>query len=346
LKTAVWGSGAIGGVVGAGIAAAGEDVLLVDIVPEHVSAMNEHGLLIKSATGEQRVPVRAALPEQVRGKLDLVFLGVKSQHTHAALAALLPFLTPESAVISLQNGVNEPHIAQRVGATRTIGCLVDFSADYHAPGEIMRARAGNLFIGEMDGRMSPRLAEIHRLCAFSTRTHSCKNIMGFVWAKMCKATVDSMTALVDHNSLELRADQTYHPVRIQLLREAIKVAAASGVRVEVFAHFDPAPFLDTSPEGFAAAYATLDGMAHGQAQGNTKVRTGYFRDIVVRKRKSEIDHISGEIVRRGEQFGIPTPVNRLQMQMFEEIESGRRALGWENLATLKGAVAAMHANTA
>jgi 2-dehydropantoate 2-reductase len=223
---------------------------------------------------------------------------------------------------------------------------VDFSADYHAPGEIMRARAGNLFIGEMDGSMSPRLAEIHRLCAFSTRTHSCKNIMGFVWAKMCKATVDSMTALVDHNSLELRADRTYHPVRIQLLREAIKVAAASGVRVEVFAHFDPAPFLDTTPDGNTAAYATLDGMAHGQAQGNTKVRTGYFRDIVVRKRKSEIDHISGEIVRRGEQFGIPTPVNRLQMQMFEEIESGRRALGWENLETLKAAVAAMHANTA
>ena len=245
MKSAVWGSGAIGGVVGAGIAAAGEDVLLVDIVPEHVSAMNEHGLLIKSATGEQRVPVRAALPEQVRGKLDLVFLGVKSQHTNAALDALLPSLTPESAVVSLQNGVNEPHIAQRVGANRTIGCLVDFSADYHAPGEIMRARAGNLFIGEMDGSMSPRLAEIHRLCAFSTRTHSCKNIMGFVWAKMCKATVDSMTALVDHNSLELRADRTYHPVRIQLLREAIKVAAASGVRVEVFAHFDPAPFLDT-----------------------------------------------------------------------------------------------------
>ena len=74
MKSAVWGSGAIGGVVGAGIAAAGEDVLLIDIVPEHVNAMNEHGLLIKSATGEQRVPVRAALPEQVRGKLDLVFL--------------------------------------------------------------------------------------------------------------------------------------------------------------------------------------------------------------------------------------------------------------------------------
>ena len=346
MKSAVWGSGAIGGVVGAGIAAAGENVLLVDIVPAHVDAMNHRGLLIKSATGEQRLPVRAALPGQVGGTFDIVFLGVKSQHTNEALDALMPFLTPDSAVVSLQNGVNEPHIARRVGAGRTIGCLVDFSADYHAPGEIMRARAGNLYIGELNGGMSPRLAEIHRLCAFSTRTHSCRNIMGFVWAKMCKATVDAMTALVDHNSLELRADQTYHPVRIQLLREALNVAAASGVRVEVFAHFDPAPFLDTSPDASAAAYAALDRMAHGQAQGNTKVRTGYFRDIVVRKRKSEIDYINGEIVRRGEQFGIPTPVNRLQMQMFEEIESGQRALGWENLATLKAAVAAMGARAA
>jgi 2-dehydropantoate 2-reductase len=346
LKTAVWGSGAIGGVVGAGIAAAGENVLLVDIVPEHVSAMNDGGLLIKSATGEQRVAVRAALPSQVSGKFDFIFLGVKSQHTEKALDALMPFLTPDSAVISLQNGVNEPHIAKRVGANRTIGCLVDFSADYHAPGEIMRARAGNLFIGELDGGMSPRLAEIHRLCALSTRTHSCSNIMGFVWAKMCKATVDAMTALVDHNSLELRGNRAYHPIRIQLLREAIKVAAASGVRVEVFGHFNPAPFLDTSPAGIAAAYATLDGMAHGQAQGNTKVRTGYFRDIVVRKRKSEIDYISGEIVRRSEQFGIPTPVNRMQMQMFEEIESGRRALGWENLEKLKAAAVDIAAHEA
>jgi 2-dehydropantoate 2-reductase len=134
MKSAVWGSGAIGGMVGAGMAAAGEDVLLVDVVAEHVQAMNERGLVVKSAAGEQSVAVRAALPEQVTGTFDLVFLAVKSQFTDAALDAILPHLTPESAVISLQNGVNEPHIAKRIGADRTIGCLVDFSADYHAPG--------------------------------------------------------------------------------------------------------------------------------------------------------------------------------------------------------------------
>ena len=338
MKSAVWGSGAIGGVVGAGMAAAGEDVLMVDIVAEHVRAMNDNGLVIKSAAGEQLVKVRAANVAEVTGTFDLVFLAVKSQYTDAALDAILPHLKPESAVVSLQNGVNEPQIAARVGAHRTIGCLVDFSADYHAPGLIMRGRAGNLFVGELDGQMTPRIAEVHRLLALSTRTHTCANIMGFVWAKMCKATVDATTALVDENAFEVRANRTYHPVRIALLREAIQVAAADGVKVEAFAHFDPAPFLDSSPSGIAAASAVLDEMARGQAQNNTKIRTGYWRDIVVRKRKTEIDHITGEIVRRGERLGVPTPVNRLQMRMFEEMESGKRPMRWENLEELKAVV--------
>ncbi len=339
MKIAVWGCGAIGGVVAAGMAKAGEDVLLVDIVPEHVSEMNEKGLLIKRADGEERIKVRAALPSQVNEKFDLVFLGVKSQHTMGALDTIIPCLKPDSAVISLQNGINEPHIAERIGANRTIGCMVDFSADYHAPGVIYRARSGNLFIGELDSSMTPRLAEIHRLCALSVNTYSCKNIMGFVWAKMAKATVDAFTALVDTDSLELRWDKRYHSVRVRLLRESIQVAAADGVTVEPFGHFDPAPFLDSSPAGEAAAFTTLDHMAGGQAKGNTKVRTGYFRDIVVRKRKSEIDYISGEIVRRGERTGVPTPVNRLMAEIFVEIESGKRALGWENLDEMRAAVA-------
>jgi ketopantoate reductase len=82
----------------------------------------------------------------------------------------------------------------------------------------------------------------------------------------------------------------------------------------------------------------LDEIARGQAKGNTKVRTGYWRDIVVRKRRTEIDYITGEIVRCGERHGIPTPLNRLQWRMFEEIESGRRPMQWRNLDELRAAV--------
>lgn len=335
MRCAIWGSGAIGGVVGAGMAAAGEDVLLVDIVPEHIEAMNARGLRIKAAGGEQCTPVRAALRDQVSGTFDLVFLAVKSQFTLPALEAIAPHLRADSAVVSLQNGVNEPHIAGRIGRDRTIGCLVDFSADYLGPGVITRGRAGKLFVGELDDRETARIRAVRELLAHSVDTRICPNIMGHVWAKMCKATVDATTALVDANALEVRFMQAYHPVRIALLAEAIRVAAADGVQVAAFSHFDPAPFLDPSPAGVAAAFVVLDDMARGQAEGNTKVRTGYWRDIVVRKRRTEIDYVTGEIVRRGERLGVPTPINRLQWQMFDEIENGQRAMSWDNLEQLK-----------
>src|SRR5687767_1210510 len=142
LRSAVWGSGAIGGVVGGAMADAGEDVLLVDVAPEHVNAMNDSGLVVRMAGEERRTRVRAALPDAVEGVFDLVFLAVKSQFTQAALDAIEPHLHAGSAVVSLQNGVNEPHIARRIGAERTIGSLVDFSADYHAPGLIARGQIG------------------------------------------------------------------------------------------------------------------------------------------------------------------------------------------------------------
>lgn len=339
IRCAVWGSGAIGGVVGAGMAQAGEDVLLVDVVPEHVNAMNDSGIVVRMAREERRARVRAALPDSVEGLFDLVFLAVKSQFTQAALNAIEPHLHARSAVVSLQNGVNEPHIAQRIGAARTIGCLVDFSADYDAPGVIARGRAGSLFVGELDGRATPRIEDVRRLLAHSTATFTCQNIMGYVWAKMCKGTIDATTALVDENALEVRFNRKYHPVRAQLVREAIEVAAAEGVQVAAFSHFDPAPFLDRSPAGREAAVHVLDAIAHGQAKGNTKVRTGYWRDIVVRKRKTEIEHITGEIVRCGERRGVPTPLNRLQWSMFEEIESGMRPMEWSNLDELDAALA-------
>ena len=341
MKYAVWGCGAIGGVVGAGMAGAGEDVLLVDIVPEHVQAMNASGLVIRTAGADERVRVRALLPDAVEGTFDLVFLAVKSQFTPIALDAIEPHLHRESAVVSLQNGVNEPHIARRIGAERTIGCLVDFSADYHAPGLIARGRTGNLFVGELDGRATSRIEDARRLLAFSAPAFTSENIMGHVWAKMCKGTIDATTALVDENALEVRFNRRYHPVRAQLVREAIEVAAAEGVRVAAFAHFDPAPFVDRAPGARDAAFHVLDEIARGQAAGNTKIRTGYWRDIVVRKRKTEIDYITGEIVRCGERHGIPTPLNRLQWRMFEEIESGVRPMRWANLDELDAALAAV-----
>src|SRR5262249_52032519 len=109
--------------------------------------------------------------------------------------------------------------------------------------------------------------------------------------------------------------------------------------LEPFDHFDPTAFADASPVGLTGACRVLDEMA-AAAVGDRKVRTGYWRDIVVRKRRSEIVAITGEIVRRGERHGIPTPVSQRHLELFEEIEAGRRPLSWANPDELLRAVPA------
>jgi 2-dehydropantoate 2-reductase len=333
VKLAVYGVGAIGGVVGAGLAEAGEDVLLVDVVPEHVAAMNESGLRVRAATGERHVKVRAALPEAVRDSFDLVFLAVKTQHTAAALESLAPHLGPDAAVVSLQNGLNEPTIARRIGAARTLGAMVDFSADYHAPGLIQLGRLAEVYVGELDGRMTERLEAVRRVLSRAVPARSTPNVMGYVWAKLCKGSLDVTTALVDATIGEVRGHKPTQRALVEVVREGVLVANAAGIRLQPFDEFDPAAFVDVTPAGLAAAYRVLDAMAEA-AGHDLKVRTGYWRDIVVRKRPSEIFAITGEIVRQGETLGIATPVNRRQLELFAEIEAGRRAMSWANLDEL------------
>ena len=105
-------------------------MLLVDRATDHVAAMNQHGLTIDRREGSLTVPVRAITPDALGNDLELVLLAVKSQDTPAALEVLAPRLATDGTIVSLQNGLNEELIAAAVGARRTVGCLVNWAADW------------------------------------------------------------------------------------------------------------------------------------------------------------------------------------------------------------------------
>ena len=112
MSITIYGAGAIGGIMGAFMANAGEDVLFVDKAPEHVDAMNAPGLRI-SGSKSLKIPAKAVLPEQLKGPLGLVFLAVKSQD--GPRSTIAPLAGPDTVVVSLQNGMNPPAIAERLG---------------------------------------------------------------------------------------------------------------------------------------------------------------------------------------------------------------------------------------
>ena len=161
------GAGAIGGLAGAYMTRAGHDVLLVDRWREHVDALNASGLFIDGVRGEMTVPVRAATPDQLAGPLGMVLVATKSQHAVDAVRQVLPLLRPDSAVVSYQNGFNEPDIvapARRQagfdGKAMVIGSIPNYGGALVDPGYIEFVHEGPIQLGEMDGRRTTRLEEL------------------------------------------------------------------------------------------------------------------------------------------------------------------------------------------
>ena len=147
----IWGAGAIGASFGANLVRLGHKVVFVDNVPEHVAAINANGLEIVGPIVQMVVKVPAFLPEEVTGQFDRVFLCVKALHTEAATMALAPHLAADGYVVSAQNGLNELVIEKIVGRERTIGCFVNFGADYLEPGIVQYSGRGAFVVGELDG---------------------------------------------------------------------------------------------------------------------------------------------------------------------------------------------------
>src|SRR2546425_7450164 len=199
----IYGAGAIGGITGARLAQAGHDVLLVDKAEDHVAAMNARGLTIDSREGSLTVPVRAITPGALGSDLALVLLAVKSQDTPAALEVLAPRLAADGAIVSLQNGLNEERIAAAVGERRTVGCLVNWAADWQAPGRILHGGEGALVLGELDGRPSARVDALATLLEVVAPTRVSDNILGYTWAKHVYGALLVATALVDAHVWEV-----------------------------------------------------------------------------------------------------------------------------------------------
>src|SRR5207245_7950261 len=127
---------------------------------------------------------------------------------------------------SLQNGINEPQIAARIGEERTVGAFVNFGADYLEPGRIFVGGRGALYVGELDGRRSDRIERLLRDLPDAKET---SNIIGFLWAKEAYGAMLFATAVSDLSIADALAEPRYCAVFVQLDRG---VLAAAPVAVE------------------------------------------------------------------------------------------------------------------
>jgi 2-dehydropantoate 2-reductase len=330
----VYGAGAIGGITGARLARAGHDVLLVDRAADHVAAMNERGLTIETREAAITVPVRAITPEVLGSGLSLVLLAVKSQDTPAALDVLTPRLAADGAIVSMQNGLNEELIARAVGPERTVGCLVNWAADWQAPGRILFGGEGALVLGELDGRPSERVQRLAKLLDVVAPTRVSDNILGYTWAKHVYGVLLVATALVDAHVYEVvERSPAIQQMLVALVMESMRVAERAGIRLLAFDEYDPADY-HAAAGGDTAARARAMASIATHYRAAVKTKTGIWRDLAVRKRKTEVGALLGATVSRAHALGLEVPLTERLIALIEELETGRRQMAWANLDEL------------
>ncbi len=353
MKFTIVGAGAIGGLAGAYMSRAGHDVLLVDRWAEHVDALNAKGLYIDGVRGSMTIPVRATLPSRLQGPLDAVLVATKSQHTLEAVRHILPLLTRDSCVVSFQNGFNEPDIQNLLRENgldpgQVLGSIPNYGGALVDPGHIEFVHEGPIQLGEMDGASTPRLAELARCLESLTQVQLSDHIWGQIWAKEVYSAQVVFSALADARIHETLGVERWARVAGAVVREALEIAEANGIRVEAFDFFDPANYKPKTP---ADTRRLLDNINHAiwllkkdqkpDAHAFKKKGSGIWWDIVYRHRPSEVRASNGKLVEYGRAVGADVRLNDRLCSMIYEIEEGRRALGYHNFEELEAYVAAI-----
>ena len=325
----VVGAGAIGGTIGAYLDDAGYDVTLVDASTEHVSAIREVGLRITGARGDRTFHPRAILAEDLRGPLGQTLLCVKGHFTEGAVRDLEPLLAPDGYVVSLQNGLNEALIAERVGQERTVGAFVHFGADLLEPGVIQLGYEETIRVGELDGRITPRVEALEETLGRAMPTRVTENVWGYLWGKLVFGATGFVVSCVDAPVSEVIDDPLGRSLCRAASAEAYLVARTQVERVEPIGGFEPEKFAPRE-DAEARADETLMGLADAW-RGAIKQHMGIWRDLKVNKRKTEVDMLVGQIVAVGREHGIPTLINAATLEVIHEIEADERGMEWENL---------------
>ncbi len=301
----VMGAGGIGGYFGAKLARSGEAVTLI-ARGEHLAAIRRDGLRIRSTVDGECV-VRPAAVEDPAGlpAADLVLFCVKSFDTEAAVERIRPIVGPETAVLSLQNGVdNEDKIDALLGPGHAMGGVAQVFAVIERPGVITHHFAGRIIFGELDGRRSPRAERL--LAAFERagiNVELSTDIRRALWEKYALiCAVAGMTAITRETIGTVRETPECWRMFRAIVDEVTAVARVSGVAL--------------APDAVDAVLK----LAQGIAAGN---RASLAQDLL-QGRRLELEALHGHAVRLGERLGVPTPAVFAVYAALKPHAAGRR----------------------
>jgi 2-dehydropantoate 2-reductase len=294
MKIAVMGAGAVGCYYGFMLARAGHDVVLIGR-PQHVEAVERHGLRLETQTFDEHVRVSASTEANAVQGAQLVLFCVKSGDTESGAAAIKPHLAPDASVLSLQNGVENANRLRALLPREVIAAAVYVGTEMAGPGHVRHHGRGELVIER--SKTSDDVA--HALILAGVPTDISDNLRGVLWVKLItNCAYNALSAITQLPYGRLVKGEGVTVVQRDLVNECVAVAKADGV--------------------------TLSGDVDAAVRKIAETAAGQYASTaqdLARGKRTEIDHLNGFIARRGEALGVATPANRLLHAIVKLIES-------------------------
>ena len=324
MKCAIYGAGSLGTVLGAYMTKGGIPVELVNRNRAHVDALREKGAHI-TGTVDFSTPVTAITPEEMTAPYDVIFLMTKQLHNKEVVTFLKPLLAPDGVIVTFQNGIPEPGIAEIVGESHTIGCVVEWGATMDAPGEcVLTSDPDSLsfHMGGMQGVSDAKLAEVRSLLEKMCPVAMEDNLLGARWSKLLiNATFSGLGTVVGGEKKDARR------VAVRCMKECIDVGHAAGA---TFAPVQGKALtkLFYYKNGFQRAIAEL--LVPIAMKKHRAIEPSMLQDLKKGK-PCEIDAINGVVCEWGRKCGVPTPINDRIVEIVKKEQAGELPLEEKNI---------------
>jgi 2-dehydropantoate 2-reductase len=330
MRFVVCGAGAIGGVLGGQLAKAGFAVLFIDKIPEHVAAINTHGLRLKGVHGAHTLAIPAVLQASAVDfhADDVLILAVKSFHCAAAAAELRRATTLEVPIFCAQNSVANENIAARY-FQHVNGLMVLIGAKRLVPGEVVHTGNGPVGIGTYPVGLSQAA---HHVAAALQETdlpiYTTEHIGRAKWHKLLLNLNNATLGLTGLTTQEATADAAVRLWMADVWEEGASVLQAAGIAYE-------------GPPGFGAIEDCVRELRDSPMPPYVPVddeytgRSSLWQDLYHRRGQVEAEYLNGEIVRLGRQYGIPTPYNSLLLDLTTAMAATRALPGTHTVQQLR-----------
>ena len=319
LNVLVFGAGAIGTYIGGSLALAGHQLVFVE-QPRVVDELRERGLRLDLTLDERRKTkdasridassfrIVSSLEEALRyGPFDVALFALKSFDTPAALEGIKPFADKMPPILCLSNGVsNEPAIAGVLGSDKVIYGTVTTAVGRRGAGDIVLERLRGVGIAK-GHPLSEKLNSAFDKAYLNSKLF--ENAASMKWSKMLTNLIANPTsAILDMTAGEVFANRDLYKLEIDMLRECLAVMEAQGIDV-VDLPGTPVralAFATTLPLWLSKPF-----LSSAAGAGRGAKMPSFHIDLHNGRGKSEVEYLHGAVVRAGEQFHVPTPVNKV-----------------------------------